>query len=311
MNYAGQKATMRTYHFYQIDVFTEHKYGGNPLGVFPDAAGLSDEEMQLIAFELNLSETTFVFPPQDARANHKVRIFTPVMEVPFAGHPTIGTHFLLAELGRFELHSSPTRVLQELSIGVLPVDIEHENGRVTRVTMTQAQPHFLSELADLDALAQALRCRSEVFDVNFARPQVVSTGLPFLMIPVASLDALKELSVDAPLLRTLCEQHGCKMAYAFARETFSGSADVHARFLSGHLEFEDPATGSAAGALSAFLVRNGVHGRQDDNRFLIEQGHFIKRPSLIQSQVIVHEGEIEKVLVSGSCCRVFEGDFEV
>ncbi len=302
---------MRSYHFYQLDVFTEQKYGGNPLGVFPDAEGLSDEEMQLIAFELNLSETTFVFPSEDPRANHKVRIFTPVMEVPFAGHPTIGTHYLLAHLGRFSLEASPTRVWQEVGVGVLPVDIEHENGRVTSVTMTQAQAQFLEEVADLDELARAVRTEASVFDLDFARPRVVSTGLPFLMIPVISLEALQRLSVDAPRLRTVCEQHGCKMAYAFARETFAADTDVHARFLSGHLEFEDPATGSAAGALSAFLVQQGFHGKQADNRFSIEQGHIIKRPSVIRSQVLLTGGRIDKVLVSGTCCLVFEGDFQV
>ena len=142
---------MRTYRFYQVDVFTDKAFGGNPLAVFPDAEGLSDREMQQLAREMNLSETTFVLPSADPKADFRVRIFTPAAEVPLAGHPVVGTHYVLASLGRIHLKSPVTRIHQELKVGILPVDLYVEGGAVQRVVMTQVLPSFLTVVDDLAA----------------------------------------------------------------------------------------------------------------------------------------------------------------
>jgi trans-2,3-dihydro-3-hydroxyanthranilate isomerase len=130
---------VKDYRFIQVDVFTNRPFGGNPLAVFPEAEGLSDEEMQMIAREMNLSETTFVLPPDDPKADVRVRIFTPGMELPFAGHPTIGTHVVLAQEGRYELQEPTTRIYQQIELGTLPVDLIVEDGKVERAIMTQAR----------------------------------------------------------------------------------------------------------------------------------------------------------------------------
>ena len=299
---------MRKYKFYQVDVFAEKQFGGNPLAVFPDAEGLSDSEMQVIAFELNLSETAFVFKSAKPEANHQVRIFTPVMEIPFAGHPTIGTHYILARLKRFPLKQNPTRVMQEVGVGILPVDIYTEHGEIAKITMTQAEPKFLDPIEDLQCLADGLCCDVDDLNLEFARPQVVSTGLPCMIVPVKSLTVLGKLGLEVRSLRTVCERHGCEMAYAFSLETYRAAGTAHARFFSGHLLFEDPATGSAAGALGAFLAKNNVRDSEDASNFVIEQGDFLGRPSRIDVLVEHPGGEPKRVEVSGKCRFVFEAE---
>jgi trans-2,3-dihydro-3-hydroxyanthranilate isomerase len=154
----GEEA-MKSYRFIQVDVFTDRPFGGNPLAVFPEAEGLAAEEMQQLAKEMNLSESTFVLPSRAPGADFKVRIFTPARELPFAGHPVVGTHWVLAHLGRVELREPVTRVRFELGVGVLPADLHVAGGRVERVVMTQGRPSFHAVLEDVGELAAALGCR--------------------------------------------------------------------------------------------------------------------------------------------------------
>ena len=147
---------MREYAFLQVDVFTDRPFGGNPLAVFPDATGLTDEEMQLLTREMNLSETTFVLPPEADGADFKVRIFTPAKEVPFAGHPVVGTHWVLAHLGRVVLEEPATCVRFELGVGVLPAELLVSAGLVQRVVMEQDRPTFHAVLDDVTDLADGL-----------------------------------------------------------------------------------------------------------------------------------------------------------
>ena len=298
---------MRKYKFYHVDVFTERRFGGNPLAVFPEAQGLTDTEMQAIALELNLSETTFVFPAEHPQASHRVRFFTPVRELPFAGHPTIGTHYVLARLNRFDLTHNPTRVYQEVGVGILPVDIYTENGRISYISMTQAGPEFLDFIDDLETLAQGLCCDIDDLDLNFATPQVVSTGLPVMIVPVKNLQVLGNLGLNVAPLREICEKHGCDIAYAFTLETMEKGNSAHARFFSGHLLFEDPATGSAAGALGAFLAKNGIVNDQGLFQYIIEQGDFLGRPGRIKV-IIEYQPDRTEVKVSGKCCPVYEAE---
>ncbi|MBN1967004.1 MAG: PhzF family phenazine biosynthesis protein, partial [Anaerolineae bacterium] len=180
---------MPNYTFYQVDVFTDQAFGGNPLAVFPDAAGLDTAQMQRIAREMNLSETTFVFPPTAPDADFKVRIFTPEAEMPFAGHPVVGTHWTLAHLGRVTLAEPVTTVRFELNVGVRAAALHVRDGRVTRVVMDHQRPVFAGiATADQSArLARALGLPPEAIADTGWPVQVVSTGVRQLFIPVRSL----------------------------------------------------------------------------------------------------------------------------
>jgi trans-2,3-dihydro-3-hydroxyanthranilate isomerase len=164
---------MKEYRFIQVDVFTDRPFGGNPLAVFPEAEGLTTEEMQCLAREMNLSETTFVLLPQSPDADFKVRIFTPAAELPFAGHPVVGTHWVLARLGRVELCEPVTQVRFELGVGVLPADLHVVGGRVERVVMTQDRPTFHAVLEDVTDLAAGLGLPPEA---------ITETGLPVQVV---------------------------------------------------------------------------------------------------------------------------------
>lgn len=301
----------RRFAFHQLDVFTRTPLAGNALAVFPDAEGLEAPTMQALAREMNLSETTFVFPSE--RATRLVRFFTPAAEIPLAGHPTIGTWWALAELGL--LADAPRdgtiRVTQETGRGVLPVDLEFREGRPVHAEMTQADPEFGAVVDDPTALARAL---GGAPDLLASRPsaQVVSTALPQLMVPVrthAALTALPSGGLGGELaayLRTL----GTDCAMLFAPATAPGIS-YHCRMFAPGLGVpEDPATGSAAGALGAFLVRHGLERPQDGTvRLELEQGVEIARPSRITVRVAVgNDGAIASVHVGGAAVRVISGD---
>ncbi len=302
---------MPTYRFYQLDVFTDTPLTGNPLAVFPDATDLRDAQMQALAREMNLSETTYVLP--STRATHRVRFFTPTAEIPLAGHPTIGTWWLLAALGRLKLPASGIhRVTQETGAGVLPVDVHIEGGQPRRVIMVQAQPEFGANLEDPTRLARALGGDGDLFPKHPA-PQVVSTGIPQAMIPIRSLAALKALpsgGAGAELARVLRDV-GSDCAMCYTLETEAPDATVHCRMFAPGLGVpEDPATGSASGALAAYLVWHGIVRPHDGVATLVvEQGIEIGRPSRIHAEVAVgNGGEITEVRVGGQAVTIIEGE---
>lgn len=301
---------MRTYAFFHVDVFTDRAFGGNPLAVFPDAEGLSDREMQQLAKELNLSETAFVLPPADAKADFKVRIFTPATEVPLAGHPVVGTHYLLAQLGRIELQSPMTRIHQELKVGVLPVDLYVENGQVHRVVMTQDLPKFLKRWEDIPRLAAVLGVPEEEIRAMGLVPQVVSTGLPQLMIPVRSLAAVQKAKPNTAALLEIGQEAETDCFAIFTRETLFSDNDLHTRMFAPGLGVpEDPATGSASGGLGAYLVENQVFTPgEDGTTYLVnEQGYEINRPSTIYIEVDGNRKDITAVRVGGQVVPLIEG----
>ena len=200
---------MPVYRFIQVDVFTDRPFGGNPLAVFPDAQGLSAEEMQKLALELNLSETTFVLPPETPAADFKVRIFMPTNEIPFAGHPLVGTHWVLAHLGRVKLQEPLTRVTFELGVGLRLGQLWVADGRVTRVVTDHQRPEFLAVATgpQVKRLAQALSLPVEAISEVGKPVQVVSTGFPQLFVPVRSLrevSSLRPMHLDVPVLSELC-----------------------------------------------------------------------------------------------------------
>jgi len=348
---------MSSYRFIQLDVFTEEPFAGNALAVFPEAEGLNDEQMMKIAREMNLSETVFVLKPkeeQPANANQRtaeplkqdadpstagkadsaernesqdssnptvlrrLRIFTPAREIPFAGHPIVGTWNALAREGVVPLPENGngwTRIFHEIGIGVLPVDIEFEAGVPVQVVMTQGQAvmgEIIDARGDQEDLARALGLAIEDLDETLPI-QVISTGLPFLAVPVRSLADLGQCHVNSSLLTELYQRANATGCSVFTRETIeTGAARAHTRmFAPGDNIAEDPATGSAAGALGAYLVYHGAQNIEATDgkfRFVIEQGDFMHRPSRINIEIKGTRGAIDEVRVGGPSVIVARGE---
>lgn len=305
---------MREYYFVQADVFTEVVFGGNPVAVFPDAQGLSDGEMQQIARELNLSETTFVLPPTDPKADVRVRFFTPTTELPFAGHPTIGTHVVLAQAGRYEITGPVTRVWQEIKIGTLPVDLITDSQGTNRAVMTQDEARHGSVYESRDTLAKALGISPQ--DLRPDLPaQVFSTGLPGLIVPLASLAAMQRIELNVGLFNEICRSMDVTGAEVFSLETLDKAHHAHVRNfdpLAG--VFEDPATGSMAGALGAYLLHHGVFDYETSastTHLVIEQGFEIGRPSLLEVEVDIQDGAVTEVRVGGQVVVILEGTLKL
>jgi trans-2,3-dihydro-3-hydroxyanthranilate isomerase len=287
---------------YQLDVFTSKPYAGNPLAVVTDGDGLSPARMQTIAREMNLSETVFVQRPTNNRALARLRIFTTTRELPFAGHPVIGTWFLLAELGVVPASEGRVRVLQQTGAGILPVELTFCDGRAIGVIMTQKPARFARPRFRPASLAEALGLR--VKDLHPSLPlEFVSTGIFNLMVPLATRAALRRIHVDIHALYRLLKSDGV-MAYCFALD---GVGKAYARGMLPWNVLEDPATGSAGGSLGAYLVR---HGRlSTGNSLSIRQGVEISRPSEIHVEIREDRGRLVP-RVSGTAVRVFEGHIE-
>src|SRR6476646_1327803 len=322
---------MPEYRFVQYDVFTDRAFCGNPLAVFPDADGLSDEHMMQIAREMNLSETVFVLRPESAVGSttdalriateeplRKLRIFTPMREIPFAGHPIVGTWTALAEE---EVVTAPDggngwqRIFHEVGIGILPVDIEFKDGQPAQVVMTQGKFQILDEIDDSQEqaeLARALGLAREDLDESLPI-QTITTGLSCLAVPVRSLADLRDIRVNTSLLADIYQRHQGTGCHTFTRETLEvGAARAHARFFAPADNIpEDPATGSACGALGGYLIHHGALNLEPQDgryKFVIEQGDFIHRPSRINLDVKGGAGNVEEVKVGGSAVLIARGE---
>lgn len=303
---------MRNYHFFQLDVFTENRFEGNPLAVFPEAEGISGAEMQKIANEMNLSETVFVLPSE--KALKKLRIFTPRRELPLAGHPVVGTWNLLARLGVTpQTENGVVEIEQEVTLGVLPVRIEFRDNEPFQVVMTQGKFEVfetVSDSAEIKTLAESLGLKTDDLNAGEDLPvQTVSTGIKSLAVPLKSLDALSRIKVNSSALCDVYLAHGAIGCYVFTFETIEENSKVHARFFAPDDNIpEDPATGSAAGALSGYLIH---HGAIDTNKFTIEQGDFMNRPSRIRADVTGEKGNVEQVRIGGSSVVVAKGEIQL
>jgi trans-2,3-dihydro-3-hydroxyanthranilate isomerase len=303
---------VKEYRFIQVDVFTDKPFGGNPLAVFPHAEGLTSAEMQKLAQEMNLSETTFVLPPEAPGADFKVRIFTPASELPFAGHPVVGTHWVLAHLGRVELREPVTQVSFGLGVGVLPADLHVMEGHVERVVITQSQPTFHAVLEDVTGLAAGLGLPAEAITETGLPVQVVSTGLPQMMVPVRSLAEVQGLDsgqLDLTAFNRACRAVETDCAMVFTFETEQAASIVHVRMFAPALGIpEDPATGSANGALGAYLVYHKAAPIPGQTVHIVsEQGSEIGRPSTLSVEVDLAGEEITAVRVGGQVAPVAEG----
>jgi len=314
---------MPKYNFIQLDVFTDRAFAGNPLAVFPEAEGITDEQMQQIAREMNLSETVFVLPSDKEGVLRRLRIFTPGSELPFAGHPIVGTWNCLAREGIVpppEDGNGRVHLKHEVGIGVLPIEIDFKDGRPASVTMTQGTFDIRSEIDDWQEqadIARALGLAREDLDETLPI-QAVSTGNTMLLVPVRSLADLGNCRPNQNLLDDIFARNevlrGGTGCYAFTRETVRiGEARAHARFFVGMGIGEDPATGSAAGPLGGYLVYHDatrVDPVDGVYEFVIEQGDFVNRPSRIGLEVKGAPGKVEEVRVSGQSVVVARGVLE-
>jgi trans-2,3-dihydro-3-hydroxyanthranilate isomerase len=287
---------------YTLDVFTTKPFAGNPLAVITDGDGLTTKKMQAIAREMNLSETVFIQRPTNNRALARLRIFTTTQELPLAGHPVIGTWFLLAELGVVPASEGSVHILQQTGAGILPVEFTFHNGRPVRVTMTQKPARFSRAPFSRAALATTLGLKPS--DLVPSLPlEFVSTGIANLIVPVTRTAVLGRIQMNMRALAQLIAPHGT-MAYCFAVE---GRGRVRARGMLPWGVMEDPATGSAAGALGAYLVHHNQIKASEP--LLISQGVEMGRPSEIHVEIIAEKDKLSPK-VSGSAVRIFEGEID-
>jgi trans-2,3-dihydro-3-hydroxyanthranilate isomerase len=304
---------MKSARYVRVDVFATRPFGGNPLAVFPEAEDLTAREMQLLAKEMNLSETTFVVPPtKGSGADFRVRIFVPDMEIRYAGHPTLGTFFVLAKEGRIELREPVTTVKMEVKAGIMPVEIHSSRGRITKVVTVQNKPEFGRVYKAIGVFADALSLSKSDFDPVRMPVQLVSTGLPWVIAPVRSRRAVERASGNvqafAKAVRPLPK--GLVDIYVTCLDPVDRSSTTHSRgfsLVSGAV-VEDPATGSASGCLGAYLVHRSLVPASPSTRIVNEQGYEIGRASKIDIDVATGTGgEIESVRVGGPVVHMMDG----
>jgi len=291
-----------------VDVFTDRPFGGNPLAVVLDAQGLSTEEMQAIAREFNYSETTFVLPPRDGAHDAEVRIFTVNSEIPFAGHPNVGTAFVLATRAK----APPTRLLFEEKAGLVPVEIVSEAGKVASAELTAPQP--LKRMIEVP-VEEAAACLSlSVSDVRTDRhpPHIISVGLPFLAVELASREALRRAKPNADAFGRIFPLDGSDAVYFYTRDVPPGERpiDVQARMFHPGASglSEDPATGSATAAAAALFAELDA-ARDGELKLTIGQGFDMGRPSLLLTRVRKQGGKVVSAHVGGACAPMMEGTF--
>ena len=296
------------YRFFTADVFTDRPFGGNPLAVFPEAEGLGDAVMQKIAKEFNLSETVFVLPPEASDHTRKLRIFTPGREVPFAGHPTVGSAFVLAACGLLSLEGDETRIIFEEGVGPVPVLIRSQGGEPVFSQLSAAQmPEFGPPPPSGEDLAAALSLDPGDLDPDFG-PQAVSCGLPFLCVPLRSREALARARPRTDEWDRVIASFWADLAYLFVPEP---GGTLRARmFGPGYDVPEDPATGSAATALAGWLAHRDERP-EGSFRWTIEQGIEMGRPSRIEAEADKVGGSVVGVRVGGPSVLMCEGWIDV
>lgn len=302
---------MRELQYHLVDVFTDRAFGGNPLAVFTDGQGISDELMQALTRELNLSETTFVLPPDDPANDFRVRIFTPGKELPMAGHPTIGTAFVLARERMIGRLGDKAEVSFEEGVGPIPVSLEFKDDLPTNITMTQPLPRFGEQIGDREGIAEMLSLRPEQISTD-SPIEVVSCGVPFLFVPLRDLEAARGARIRREAYDKMMHGSEAEEIFLFTMEVENRGSTVHSRMFAPALGIaEDPATGGASGPLGCYLVRYGLVPIEDTVRIVSEQGIEMGRPSFIHIEIGQKGGEIGVVRVGGQCVYMGHGSMMV
>ncbi|HUW63622.1 MAG TPA: PhzF family phenazine biosynthesis protein [Spirochaetia bacterium] len=288
--------------FYIVDVFAEEKYAGNQLAVFLDGHLYSDSEMQKLAGEMHFSETVFIFPRESSGHIFKARIFTPADEIPFAGHPTLGTAYVIA---REILKDRVEEVVLDLPAGRIPVSLTYDPaGEIENLTMRQLEPRF-GPLLNADMAAAALNVPPAEIDPRFP-VQEVSTGMPFLIVPLQTLAGIRSARVNLEELNRLFDRFESRAVLVFCPETYDQKNTLHVRVFAPCLGVpEDPATGSAGGCLAGYLLKYGYLGAGQID-ITVEQGYEVGRKSLLRLSGNVAEGKIS-VFVGGRVFTVAKG----
>lgn len=289
--------------FYIVDVFAEEKYAGNQLGVIRHGGDLSDTEMQRIAKEVNYSETTFILSEEEREGGYDVRIFTPEEELPFAGHPTLGTAYVIQQE---IIKESVEKVVLNLKIGQIPVSFNYSEGKVDIMWMEQKPPVF-GDILDKSRVSKVLSLEENDIDDRFPI-QEVSTGVPSIIVPLKTLDVVKQSRVAQDMYFDLIKDTEAKAILIFCTETYSEENDLNVRMFADYYGVpEDPATGSANGCLAAYLVKHRYFEKEQID-IRVEQGYEIGRQSLLYLRAEEREGEID-VSVGGRAVMIAKGEF--
>lgn len=301
---------MKEYEYTLVDVFTNKQFGGNPLAVFENAEDLTTEIMQLIANELNLSETTFVLSPSSPNKTKKLRIFTPKLELPMAGHPTIGTAYVLASKEIIPIKEGFNEWVLEEGVGDIPVTVYKENNYITKSEMEQPIAEFGETFTDIDLISQLLSL--EKADIVQTLPIIsVSSGVPFLFIPIKSLEAMKKLNFRTDVWQEHFSTHlNRQHIFTFTTETVEKNSQVHSRMFAPAMGIaEDSATGGASGPLGAYLIKYGVIPSAAEGVYHIrsEQGFEMGRPSYIDITIHKSNNDIQKIKVGGPAIIIGSG----
>lgn len=299
--------------FHTLDVFTDTRFGGNPLAVVLDADGLAPQQLQVIARELNLSETVFVLKPQNPAHSAKIRIFTPQRELPFAGHPTVGTATLLAELRAPLVNDERDAIIAlEQAIGTVRVGVRLRNGEPPFAEFDAPKlPQTSGTPAARDQLAGALGLLPREIGFENHTPAMVDAGNTFVYVPVTSLDAIGKARVNGVHWEATFPADHVAGVYLYTRECVRGGASFHARMFAPQLGVpEDPATGAAAVGFARVVddfddLPDGAHKR------IIEQGHEMGRPSAIVLTLVVAGGKLDTVRIGGNAVRVADGTMRI
>jgi len=303
---------MPRYRYLTADVFTSQPFGGNQLAVFPDARGIPEHRLLDVTREFNYSETTFVFPPDDPAHTRRVRIFTPGGEVPFAGHPTVGTAHVLAAIGDVPLTGPLTRIVLEEKVGPIPVAIRATNGHPDFAQLSVAKlPELGPPPPPLPAIAAALALQPDDLLGGDWSPQALSCGLPFLFVPLRDRAAVARARVKLDEWERTLAGAWAPELFVFAREGERAGSDLHARmFAPGISVPEDPATGSANAALAGYLAARDPR-RDGTLAWRVEQGFEMGRPSILEVEADVTGGAVTAVRVGGASVLVCEGTMEI
>ncbi|MFT4045133.1 MAG: PhzF family phenazine biosynthesis protein [Solimonas sp.] len=293
-----------TLRFHTLDVFTTQPFGGNPLAVLFGGDSLQAAQMQRIAREFNLSETVFVLPPTNREALHRVRIFTPQRELPFAGHPTIGAACLLAELGLAPKGAEASFVIEE-GVGPVPVRVRRVPGEPIYAELTAAQLPQYGETPGKAALAQALGLEQSDIGRGDEQPRAVSCGLPFVLVPLKAPELLAAVDFDAAAARAALAGGWAQQLYIYAH---GYEGELRARMFAPDMGIaEDPATGAAAAALAGAL---GTEAQTDGtHRWTLHQGVEMGRPSVLHLAAERVAGQVAAVRVGGHSVLVSDGNF--
>jgi trans-2,3-dihydro-3-hydroxyanthranilate isomerase len=296
-----------------VDVFTERMFVGNPLGIVLDAAGLSTVQMQAVAREFGYAETTFILPPADHANTAHVRIFSPGTELPFAGHPNVGTAFALARLARREGRDLGPVVRFEEIAGLVPVELLEEAGTIVGGELTAPEPLTRRSVAAVEQVAACLALSPEDVETRRHQPQVVSVGLAFLVVELRTRDALRRAADRPDQYARLFPLDGADAIYCYTRDVPAdeGPLDWQARMFS-PLDGtgEDPATGSATAATAALVADLEPQG-DGELAWRVGQGYDLGRPSLLLPRVDKRAGRVERVRIGGRCVEVMTGTLEL